>query len=276
MADSERGAWRRRLYRIIFHHDTFAGRAFDIALLWIILFSVLAVMLESVSSVRARWGQELYVLEWITIIFTVEYVLRLICHPAPAAYAASVFGMIDLAATLPTYLSLAFPGAQSLLVIRALRLLRVFRVLKLGQYVGEARVLKTALRRSREKIIVFLATVLTITVIVGAAMYLVEGEDHGFTSIPISIYWAIVTMTTVGYGDISPETPVGQTLASMLMILGYGIIAVPTGIVTVELSNAARTPEGGSRCAGCGLDVHDADAVYCKRCGRLIDLPKTN
>jgi voltage-gated potassium channel len=268
---AENSNWRNALYRIIFHHDTRAGRAFDIVLLWLILASVLAVMLESVPSIRAAWGAELYLLEWgFTVVFTAEYVLRLICHPRPHRYATSFLGIIDLAAVLPTYLSLAFPGAQSLLVIRALRLLRVFRILKLGQYVGEARVLRSALRRSREKITVFLATVVTITVIVGAVMYLVEGEEHGFTSIPVSVYWAIVTMTTVGYGDISPETPLGQALASMLMILGYGIIAVPTGIVTVELSNAARMPEGSVRCASCGLDVHDADAVFCKRCGRNL------
>jgi voltage-gated potassium channel len=267
--------WRKRLYRIIFQHDTWGGRAFDVTLLAMILASVFAVVLESVASIRARWGEQLYGLEWgFTFLFSVEYILRLICHPAPLRYARSFYGAIDFIAILPTYLSLLIPGAQSLLVIRALRLLRVFRILKMGQYVGEARVLGTALRRSRQKIIVFLTTVITITIIVGAAMYLLEGEENGFTSIPIGVYWAVVTMTTVGYGDVAPHTPAGKALATMLMILGYGIIAIPTGIVTVELTNVSRATRLETRCPGCGVESHDWDASYCKICGTKLAQPR--
>jgi voltage-gated potassium channel len=267
----EMSGWRKRLYRVIFHHDTPAGRAFDVALLWVILASVLAVMLESVRSIRSDWGPQLHALEWmLTFLFTVEYVLRLICHPSPGRYARSFYGLIDLLAVIPTYLSLLLPGAQSLLVIRALRLLRVFRILKLGLYLDEARVLGTALQRSRRKITVFVANVITITVIVGAAMYLIEGEKHGFGNIPISVYWAIVTMTTVGYGDISPQTPLGKGLASMLMILGYGIFAVPTGIVAVELSQVSQADRKDSPCSACAWPTHDGNASFCKMCGQRL------
>ncbi len=263
--------WRKRLYRIIFHHDTEAGRAFDIVLLWLILLSVSAVVLESVPAIRARWGPALYTVEWaFTLLFTLEYVLRLSCVPSPVRYATSFYGLVDVLSILPTYLSLLIPGAQSLLVLRAFRLLRVFRVLKLGQHVGQARSLVVALKRSREKITVFLAVVLTIVVIVGTAMYLIEGEGNGFTSIPISIYWAIVTLTTVGYGDIAPRTVPGQMLASVLMIVGYGVLAVPTGIVTVELSRVGRAMEAEIACPGCGMSTHDADAIHCKRCGARL------
>lgn len=261
---------RRKLYEIIFEHDTWQGRAFDVGLLWCIVLSVLAVMLDSVASIRRDFGPLLRTVEWaFTLLFTVEYVLRLVCVPKPARYAASLFGLVDVLAILPTYLSAVLPGAQSLLVIRALRLLRIFRVLKLGEYVGQANVLATALRRSREKITVFMAVVVTIVIIVGALMHLIEGEENGFTNIPVSVYWAIVTMTTVGYGDIAPKTVLGQMLASALMILGYGVIAVPTGIVTVELGELAR--KSGSRsCVQCELAGHDGDARYCKRCGAAL------
>jgi len=259
---------RERLYEIIFGSDTPAGKAFDVSLMILIIASVMAVVLESVSWIREDYGPWLRAFEWVvTAIFTIEYLLRLYCVNKPWRYAHSVFGVVDLLAILPTYLSLVIPGAQSLLVIRALRLLRVFRVLKLAQFVGEASQLRIALQASVRKIIVFLGAVLMIVVIVGSAMYLIEGEEHGFTNIPVSIYWAIVTMTTVGYGDMSPETPPGKALAAVIMILGYGIIAVPTGIVSVELAGVVRKTATGKACPGCGADDHDADAKHCKYCG---------
>jgi len=259
---------RERLYEIIFGSDTPAGKAFDVSLMILIIASVMAVVLESVSWIREDYGPWLRAFEWVvTAIFTIEYLLRLYCVNKPWRYAHSFFGVVDLLAILPTYLSLVIPGAQSLLVIRALRLLRVFRVLKLAQFVGEASQLRIALQASVRKIIVFLGAVLMIVVIVGSAMYLIEGEEHGFTNIPVSIYWAIVTMTTVGYGDMSPETPPGKALAAVIMILGYGIIAVPTGIVSVELAGVVRKTATGKACPGCGADDHDADAKHCKYCG---------
>jgi voltage-gated potassium channel len=259
---------RERIHEIIFGADTPAGKAFDVSLMALIIASVLAVILESVASIREDFGPWLRAFEWfVTVVFTAEYVLRLYCVDKRRRYARSFFGIVDLLAILPTYLSLIFPGVQSLLVIRALRLLRVFRVLKLAHFVGEAAQLWAALRASARKIVVFLGTVLTIVVIVGSAMYLVEGEESGFTNIPVSIYWAIVTMTTVGYGDIAPQTPLGKILASVIMIMGYGIIAVPTGIVTVELAGAARLSLTGKACPGCGAQGHGRDAKHCKFCG---------
>ena len=267
-----RSRWRQRLYRIIFGVDTRAGKAFDVVLIWAIILSVIVVMLDSVEAIQSRFHPILYALEWLfTALFTAEYAVRLIVARHPARYALSVFGLIDLLAVLPTYLSLFLGGAQSLLVIRALRLLRIFRVFKLTQYLSEADVLRIALLASRRKITVFVLFVLSVAVIMGALMYLIEGERAGFTSIPRSMYWAIVTMTTVGYGDISPRTALGQAFASALMILGYGIIAVPTGIVSVELAQATRKDASpGRACAGCGKDGHDADAVYCKYCGEAL------
>ncbi len=262
---------RSRLYEIIFEADTPAGKAFDIALLVLIILSVVAVMLESTASVATRYGPWLRSFEWVvTILFTIEYLLRLYCVGRPARYARSFFGIVDLLAILPTYLSLIIPGAQSLLVIRALRLLRVFRVLKLAHFVGEASELRAALRASARKIIVFLGAVLTIVVIVGSMMYLIEGEANGFTSIPVAIYWAIVTMTTVGYGDIAPQTAIGKVLASAIMIMGYGIIAVPTGIVSVELAGVRKQRVTTQACPECGAEGHDTDAVHCKYCGAKI------
>jgi len=259
---------RKRLHTIIFGAETPAGRGFDVALLILIIASVLAVVLESVSWIRDDYGPFLHAFEWVvTIAFTIEYVLRLYCVDKPWRYARSFFGVVDLLAILPTYLSIFIPGAQSLLVIRALRLLRVFRVLKLVHFVGEASQLRVALQASLRKIIVFLGAVLALTVIVGSAMYLIEGEENGFTNIPVSIYWAIVTMTTVGYGDIAPHTALGKILASVIMILGYGIIAVPTGIVSVELAGAARMGVTARACPGCGAQGHDPDARFCKHCG---------
>ena len=262
-----RSRWRARLHEVIFEADTPAGRAFDIGLLFAILVSVVAVMLESVAGIRRQYGDELRAVEWaLTAAFTIEYVLRLVAVDHPWRYARSFFGLVDLLAIVPTYLGLVVPEAHSLMVIRAIRLLRVFRVLKLGRFLGEAQLLATALRASRRKITVFLGGIVTVVVIVGALMYLIEGEANGFTSIPTSMYWAVVTMTTVGYGDIAPRTTLGQFLAALLMILGYGIIAVPTGIVTVELAQAGRAVSRQA-CPACGVDGHDPDAAHCKYCG---------
>ena len=266
----EQAPWRNRLHEVIFEADTPAGKTFDIALFVAILASVGVVLLESMPAAEERWDKTLYGFEWFfTLLFTIEYVLRLIAVGRPARYALSFFGLVDLLAILPTYLSLVLGGAQSLAVIRALRLLRVFRVLKLTHFVGEARMLRAALRASRRKIIVFLGTVLTMVLVIGSVMYLVEGAENGFTSIPRSIYWAIVTMTTVGYGDIAPQTDLGRFLASIVMIVGYGIIAVPTGIVTSEMVSISR-PVTTQSCPECSTDGHDLDAVHCKFCGEKL------
>ena len=266
--------WRLKLHIIIFGNDTPRGKAFDVSLIWVIMASVVVVMLESVEVIDARYHTVLFVAEWIfTIIFTIEYILRLICVGYPLRYARSFFGIIDLLAVLPTYFSLVFPGAQALLVIRLLRILRVFRVLKLVHYLSEADILVQALRASRRKITIFIFAVLTLVSILGSMMYLIEGEEHGFTSIPRGVYWAIVTLTTVGYGDISPQTPIGQALAAVVMILGYGIIAVPTGIVTAEITRVGRMVEEGARalvCRHCNAVGHDEDAVFCKKCGARL------
>ncbi len=260
--------WRSKLHEVIFEADTPGGKAFDVALLLCILSSIVAVLLESVAAIRVDFGLALRIIEWgFTLLFTVEYILRLISVGRPMRYALSFFGMVDLLAILPTYLSIFFAGSQSLIVIRALRLLRVFRVLKLAHFVGEAKMLRSALHASSRKIIVFLGTVLTLVLVIGALMYLVEGEEYGFTSIPQSIYWAIVTMTTVGYGDIAPHTLLGKFFASIVMITGYGIIAVPTGIVTVELAGAKGGMISTQACLLCSADGHDIDAKFCKYCG---------
>jgi voltage-gated potassium channel len=265
-----RPRWRARLHEVIFESDTPAGRAFDLALLVAILVSVLAVMLESVAAIRAEHGRALRVVEWsITALFTVEYVLRLLAVDRPAHYVRSFLGVVDLLAIVPSYLALVAPETQPFMIVRVVRLLRVFRIFKLAHFLVEAHLLATALRASRRKIIVFLGFIATVVVIVGALMYVIEGEAHGFTSIPTSMYWAVVTMTTVGYGDIAPRTPLGQLVASLLMVLGYAVIAVPTGIVSVELASATR---GVSRqaCPSCGREGHDPDAVHCKHCGARL------
>jgi voltage-gated potassium channel len=265
--------WRRRLHEIVFESETRAGRVFDIALLWSIVFSVVAVTLESVPSIRAEHGETLQAIEWFfTVVFTIEYVLRLISVKHPLLYATSFFGIVDLCAVVPGYLSLFVPGSHYLLVIRVLRVVRVFRIFKLTEHLYEADVLMLALRASRRKIMVFLTTVLAVVVIIGSVMYVVEGEENGFTSIPVSIYWAIVTLTTVGYGDLSPKTALGQTLASAVMILGYGIIAIPTGIVTSEISRATRKEVTTEACPGCGVQGHDPDALFCKYCATSLDM----
>ena len=263
--------WRHKLHEVIFEADTPAGKAFDLALLVLILISIASVLLESIAGVRASYGAWLRAVEWIiTGLFTVEYLLRLACVGRPIRYAVSFFGLVDLTAILPTYLSLFVGGAQSLSVIRALRLLRVFRILKLAHFVGESRVLVQALLASRRKILVFLGAVSTLVLIIGSLMYLIEGEESGFTSIPQSIYWAIVTLTTVGYGDLAPQTVLGKALASLVMIIGYAIIAVPTGIVTVEMNRARKESVSTQACPQCGAEGHDPDAVHCKYCGAKL------
>lgn len=263
---------RLRLYEIIFEADTTAGRVFDLTLLSCIIISVFIIMLESMTEVKVVIGPWLKTLEWIfTAIFTLEYFARLYVVLNRKRYALSFFGIIDLLSILPTYLSIFFVGAHSLMIIRVLRILRIFRILKLTRFVGEGQNLAQALRASRPKITVFLVTIMTSVIIFGALMYLIEGPENGFTSIPRGIYWAIVTMTTVGYGDIAPHTIAGQTLASIIMIMGYGIIAVPTGIVSaemVQMKNLERI--SGQVCPHCMKEGHDHDAVYCKFCsGKL-------
>ena len=246
---------RERINRIIFETDTPVGKAFDVGLIFFILFSVLLVMLDSIPGIHDNWGIWLLVGEWlITILFTAEYLLRLSVVSHPKRYAFSFFGLVDLLAILPTYVSIFLPGMHILTTVRVMRLLRIFRVFKMVQFVGEGNQLWQALKRSRHKITVFLTTVLTVVVAVGSLMYLIEGAPSGFTSIPKSIYWAIVTMTTVGYGDIAPVTPLGQIVASLLMIVGYGIIAVPTGIVTSEMMRPPVVPVNGV-CPCCGSKI---------------------
>ncbi len=263
--------WQATLHEIIFEADTPAGKRFDIALIVLILASVLVVMLDSVAAIRETHGELMHILEWtFTIVFSVEYFLRLICVGRPLSYAKSFFGVIDLLAILPTYVSLLIPASRYLTVIRLLRVLRVFRVFKFVQFVDEAQQLKTALKASRRKIFVFFFAVMSLVIVFGSLMYVIEGEENGFTSIPISIYWGIVTLTTVGYGDISPQTGLGKALASIIMILGYSIIAIPTGIVTVELSREANRPVTTRSCPQCSLEGHDQEATFCKHCGSRL------
>ena len=263
---------RARAHEIIFEADTPEGRAFDVASMILIIVSVAAVVLESMGSIRMRYGEALRALEWLlTGIFTADYVARLASVHRPLRYVFSFYGLVDLMSVLPSYLSLIWPGSQSLLVIRSLRLLRIFRVLKLVRFLDEAKVLRTALEASKPKITVFLGVVLTLVLIMGSFMYVVEGPEHGFTSIPRGVYWAIVTLTTVGYGDIYPKTDLGRLLASVVMIMGYAILAVPTGIVTVELSSAMRrNPVSRQACPNCAAEGHDFDAVHCKYCGSKL------
>lgn len=260
--------WQKKLHQIIFEADTRAGKWFDILLLWAILLSVAAVMLESVESINQAYGEELRIMEWsFTFLFTIEYVARILTVGKPLKYIFSFYGIIDLVSIIPTYLGLFVSGTHTLSIIRSIRLLRVFRILKLVQFISEANVLLKALKASRAKIIVFLFAVLSLTFILGTVMYLIESPEAGFTSIPRSIYWAIVTLTTVGYGDIAPQTVLGQTLASFIMIIGYAIIAVPTGIVGSEL---AKSNSNTQSCSECSLEGHDDDAKYCKYCGNEL------
>ncbi len=264
---------RGKLYEIIFEADTKGGKAFDVILLFVILVSIVLVMLESVPFIRSEYGHELRIMEWtITLIFSIEYILRILIVRKPVRYIFSFYGIIDFLAVIPTYVSLFIVGSHSLLVIRVLRLLRVFRILKLTRYTNAGKTLGRAMWASREKISVFIFFVITLVIIIGTIMYLVEGETNGFTSIPQSIYWAIVTLTTVGYGDISPQTPLGQFLASLVMIIGYAIIAVPTGIVTAEIISTSSKTDNTQVCPNCLYDMHDNDAIFCKKCGVKLNL----
>ncbi|MEM1137166.1 MAG: ion transporter [Bacteroidota bacterium] len=267
--NEELKGWRRTTQEIIFEADTFWGKIFDVALILVIIFSVIIVSLESVPAIRSKYGHILKILEWIfTFLFTLEYIARIISVLKPRKYIFSFFGIVDLLSILPTYLSLFFAGAQSLLVIRTLRLIRIFRIFKLVHFIGEAKQLVMALKSSSRKITVFLVAVLSITVIMGTVMYLIEGEENGFTSIPVGIYWAIVTLTTVGYGDIAPATVLGQAVAAFIMIMGYGILAVPTGIVSVELAKTNTSQQVSTQaCPSCSAEGHDYDAIFCKKCG---------
>ena len=266
----ETGA-RHLWYRRVFHHDAPDERNFDLWLIAAILASVTVVVLDSVPAIKARWHDALYIAEWFfTLLFTVVYALRLWVVRNPLRYARSFYGVIDLLAILPTFLSLLFPASASLTVIRALRLLRIFRVLKLVEYSSEAGVLIEALLRSRRKIFVFIATLLTIVVIFGALMYVVEGPEKGFTSIPTGMYWAIVTVATVGFGDIAPTTGFGRFITSVLIVIGYSIIAVPTGIYTAELARGMMPKRRAVRCVECGLPDHESDAWHCRKCGRPL------
>jgi len=268
--------WRRYCYDLIYRQDTGPSRRFDLLLVAAILASVGVVMLDSVASFHIRWPRALFRLEWLlTVLFTAEYALRLAVVKHPLRYALSFWGVIDVLAILPTYLSLLLPGAQNLLAVRVLRILRVFRVLKLTRYVEEGGVLTLALWRSRRKVFVFLYTVITITIVAGALMYLVEGPGHGFNSIPSGMYWAVVTMATVGFGDIVPQTTLGRFVTSVLILIGYSIIAVPTGIYTAELAGSLRRGQAlehdDRRCVRCGLTGHEDDARWCRRCAEGLD-----
>jgi len=265
----EKQSIRDRVHEIVFEAETPEGKLFDVILLVLILLSIVIVSLESVNTIEQRFDQFFLVTEWIlTGLFTIEYFARIWSIERPRHYIFSFYGIVDLLSIIPTYLSLFIVGSQSLLVFRSLRLLRIFRVFKLGRYLGESKQLMDALRASRIKIIVFVSVVMTIALIMGTLMYLVEGAEHGFTSIPRSFYWAVVTMTTVGYGDIAPQTVVGQTIATFLMILGYGIIAVPTGIVTVEYAQQGKPST--QACKVCSSEGHDQDAEFCKYCGAKL------
>ncbi|MFT6632716.1 MAG: voltage-gated potassium channel [Bacteriovoracaceae bacterium] len=265
-----KSTWRDKLYVIIFEAETPKGKFFDLFLIWAILLSIGVICLESIKSVKADYGTLFFVLEWIfTGFFTIEYILRILSLKKPSSYIFSFYGIIDFLAIIPTFLGLIFVGTHSLMVIRAIRLLRIFRLLKLSRYIGEAEVLTKALLAGRHKITVFLLAVFSIALFMGAVMYVVEGEQNGFTSIPKGIYWAVVTMTTVGYGDLAPQTDFGRFLASILMVMGYGIIAVPTGIISVEIANVTKN-QTTRTCSSCMLEGHTLDAVFCRACGAKL------
>ncbi len=261
------------MHEVMFEADTPGGKAFDVALLLVIVASIVIVMLDSVREIHDQYETLLLTAEWaITVVFTIEYIARLMCVAKPLRYATSFYGLVDLLAVIPTYLSVFFFRSQSLLVIRALRLVRVFRVFKLTHYSSEARALMTALHETRQRVTVFLVVVLTLILIIGSTMYLIEGvePDTQFTSIPRSVYWAIVTMTTVGYGDIAPRTILGQTLAAGVMILGYAIIIVPIGVFSAEMAAVRRRETSNQACPSCSAEGHDVDAKYCKYCGSML------
>lgn len=264
---------RRRVRSIIFEAETREGRMFDVGLLWLIILSTGAVLLESVPNIRLDYHYELIFVEWVfTFLFTTEYLARIFTTNKPLKYIFSFYGLVDIVSILPTYMGLMGSNGPSFLVVRSIRLIRVFRVLKLANFVGQADVLKDALRASRFKILVFIYIVVGVVVLVGSLMYVVEGDEGGFTSIPTSMYWAVVTLTTVGYGDIAPVTVLGKAIASVLMILGYGIIAVPTGIVTAEMTQVTQNRSSNTRvCCSCFLEGHHRDASYCRGCGELLN-----
>jgi voltage-gated potassium channel len=273
-----RGLGRGRLYQVIFESDTPAGRSFDLALLAAIVLSVLVVGLETDAALERQYGGLFRVLEVLfSVLFSFEYLLRLLCSPQPLRYARSFLGIVDFLSSIPTLAALGATGGQALAVIRIVRLLRVFRILKLGSYLQEAQLLQEALIASRRKILVFLLTIVTLVVIIGALMYVIEGPARGFSSIPVGVYWAVVTITTVGYGDVAPVTPLGRITASVVMLLGYSIIAVPTGIISAELGNASRSAARGGAtdppcppCPGCGEQQHRHGARFCHQCGQPL------
>lgn len=272
MHHSSNSRWK--LYEIVFEADTLMGRVFDISLLVLIVLSTVTVMVETVPSIATPYHNFFVIAEWIfTVLFTVEYALRLISAPRKLAYVFSFFGVIDLLSILPTYLAIFLSGAQVFLLIRVIRLFRVFRVLKLAKMLGAGRNLRVALMASRHKIFIFLFSVVLTVILSGALMYVVEGAANGFSSIPRSVYWAVVTLTTVGYGDIAPHTFLGQSIASLIMILGYGIIAVPTGIVSAEMIHLKREKISTQVCPQCMSEGHDVDATYCKYCGSHLNMP---
>ncbi len=262
-------SWRSKIFKIIYHSDTPAGKWFDIMLIAFIVISVLTIILDSVNQLHVDYGSVFYILEWFfTIVFTIEYILRIISVRKPIKYVFSFFGIVDILSILPTYLSLFFVGAQTLLVIRILRVLRIFRILKLAHYSEQMQTLTRAIRNSRHKLFVFFFFIATVLVLFGSVMYLIEGPENGFTSIPHGIYWAVVTMTTVGYGDIAPHTALGRGVASLIMLTGFSIIAIPTGIFAAELNKESRRSRKLSRkCEACGLVGHTENASYCRNCG---------
>jgi len=268
---TDESSLRERCARVVFGRDTAAGRAFDVFLIFAIVASVAVAMMDSVRELHATYGQLFYVLEWaFTFLFTAEYLLRLAIAKQPGRYATSFYGLIDALAVLPTYLALFIPGMQFLIVLRVLRILRIFKILHMIRFVEEGGILFTALIRSGRKIFVFLLTIVTVVTVFGAIMYLVEGPGNEFTSIPMSMYWAIVTVGTVGYGDMAPATALGRLITSLLILIGYGIIAVPTGIYAAELFGAVRQGRDGRACAGCGLVGHEPDARHCRQCGQPL------
>jgi len=263
--------WRAHLHEIIFEADTNAGRVFDVVLIVAIVASIAVVSLDTVESIAAEHHTLLTAVEWFfTILFSAEYVLRLICVQNRLRYATSFFGIIDLFSVLPTYASLLLPGAESLLLLRALRLLRIFRIFKLARFLSEERALRASLYAARARIAVFLVTALIAIVLMGAMMFLIEGPENGFSSIPVGMYWAVVTLTTVGYGDVTPQTPVGQLLSVVMMVLGYSLIIVPTGILSAELALARNHVPTSQHCRECSREGHDSDAVHCKYCGAAL------
>ena len=267
----QRSAIKRKIDIVIFGTDTKLGKAFDLVLIYMIMLSVLVVILGSVSWIEESWGNWVLGLEWFfTIIFTVEYLLRIYATPKRWSYIFSFYGLVDLISILPTYLSLFFTGASYLLIIRVLRVLRIFRVLKLVRYLSEANILVRSMMMSRRKIFIFFSAVLVLAVVFGSLMFVVEGPEHGFTSIPTSVYWTIVTITTVGYGDITPQTVLGQIIASVAMLTGYSIIAVPTGILTAELASEIQRERNQSSCKICGKVGHELDAKHCRNCGAIL------